>query len=37
MKTTTKQKIAFSMLFLCTIIVILPVLFVLGVIIKNGA
>jgi len=37
MKTTTKQKIAFSFLFLCTVIVVLPVLFVLAVIIKNGA
>lgn len=37
MKTTTKQKVAFSILFLCTIIVLLPVLFVLGVIIKNGS
>ncbi len=36
MKTTTKQKIAFSVLFLCTIIVVLPVVFVLGVIIRNG-
>ena len=36
MKTTTKQKIAFSILFLCTIMVVLPVLFVLGIIIKNG-
>ena len=36
MRTTTKQKIAFSILFLCTIIVVLPVLFVLGVITKNG-
>ena len=36
MKTTTKQKIAFSILFLCTIMVILPVVFVLGTIIKNG-
>lgn len=36
MKTTSKQKIAFSMLFLCTVMVILPVVFVLGTIIKNG-
>lgn len=36
MKTTTKQKIAFSILFLCTIAVVLPVLFVFGVIVKNG-
>lgn len=36
MKTTTKQKIAFSILFLCTVMVILPVVFVLGTIIKNG-
>lgn len=36
MKTTTKQKIAFSVLFLCTVMVILPVVFVLGTIIKNG-
>lgn len=36
MKTTTKQKIAFSILFLCTVMVILPVFFVLGIIIKNG-
>lgn len=36
MKTTTKQKIGFTILFLCTLIVVLPVLFVLVVIIKNG-
>lgn len=36
MKTTTKQKIAFSILFLCTVTVILPVVFILGTIIKNG-
>ncbi len=36
MKTTTKQKIAFAILFLCTVIVVLPVLFVLAVVIKNG-
>ena len=36
MKTTSKQKIAFAILFLCTVIVVLPVLFVLGVVIKNG-
>jgi len=36
MKTTTKQKIAFSVLFLCTVMVILPVVFILGTIIKNG-
>ena len=36
MRTTTKQKIAFSFLFFCTILVILPVFFVLGIIIKNG-
>lgn len=36
MKTTTKQKIGFTILFLCTVIVVLPVLFVLAVIIKNG-
>jgi phosphate transport system permease protein len=35
-KTTTKQKIAFAILFLCTVIVVLPVLFVLAVVIKNG-
>ncbi|MBI3990582.1 MAG: phosphate ABC transporter permease PstA, partial [Candidatus Omnitrophica bacterium] len=37
MKTTTKQKIAFAILFLCTVIVVLPVLFVLAVVVKNGA
>ncbi|MDP1853722.1 MAG: phosphate ABC transporter permease PstA [Candidatus Omnitrophota bacterium] len=37
MKTTTKQKIAFSVLFLCTLIVVLPVLFVLWAILKGGA
>jgi len=37
MKTTTKQKIAFSTLFVCTVIVVLPVLFVLAMILKNGA
>lgn len=37
MKTTTKQKIAFTILFLCTVIVVLPVLFVLAVVVKNGA
>lgn len=36
MKTTTKQKIAFVILFLCTLIVILPVLLMLGIILKNG-
>ncbi|OGX23269.1 MAG: phosphate ABC transporter, permease protein PstA [Omnitrophica WOR_2 bacterium RIFCSPHIGHO2_02_FULL_45_21] len=36
MRTTTKQKIAFSVLFLSTLMVILPVVFVLGTIIKNG-
>lgn len=36
MKTTTKQKIAFGILFLCALIVILPVLFVLATIVKNG-
>lgn len=36
MKTTTKQKLAFSILFLCTVIVVLPVLFILAVAIKNG-
>lgn len=36
MKTTTKQKLAFSILFLCTVIVVLPVLFILAVVIKNG-
>lgn len=36
MKTTTKQKIAFSILFLCTVMVIMPVVFILGTIIKNG-
>ncbi len=36
MKTTAKQKIAFAILFLCTVIVVLPVLFVLAVVIKNG-
>ena len=35
-KTTTKQKIAFSILFLCTLIVVLPVLFVLWAILKGG-
>ncbi|TAN62425.1 phosphate ABC transporter permease PstA [bacterium] len=37
MKAIAKQKIAFSILFLCTVTVVLPVLFVLGIIIKNGA
>ncbi len=36
MKTTTKQKLAFTILFLCTVIVVLPVLFVLAVVIKNS-
>ncbi len=36
MKTTTKQKIAFSILFLCTIIVVLPVVCIFWIIIKNG-
>ena len=36
MKTTSKQKIAFAILFLCTVIVVLPVLFILAVVIKNG-
>lgn len=36
MRTTTKQKIAFSILFLCTLIVVLPVLFVLWAILKGG-
>lgn len=35
-KTVTKQKIAFSILFLCTLIVVLPVLFVLWAILKGG-
>ena len=36
MQTTTKQKIAFNVLFLCTLVVILPVLFVLFIVVKNG-
>ncbi|MDD5730411.1 MAG: phosphate ABC transporter permease PstA [Candidatus Omnitrophica bacterium] len=36
MRTTTKQKIAFSVLFLCTVVVVLPVLFVLFIVVKNG-
>lgn len=36
MKTVTKQKIAFTLLFLCTLIVVLPVLFVLMSILKGG-
>lgn len=36
MKTVTKQKIAFIVLLAATIIVILPVLFMLGIIFKNG-
>lgn len=36
MRTTTKQKIAFTLLFLCTLIVVLPVLFVLMSILKGG-
>lgn len=36
MTTVTKQKIAFSILFLCTLIVVLPVLFVLFSIFKGG-
>ena len=37
MQTTTKQKIAFNILFVCTLVVILPVLFVLFIVVKNGA
>lgn len=37
MKTTTKQKVAFAILFLCTVIVVLPVLFVLATVIKHGS
>ena len=36
MKTTTKQKIAFKILFFSTLVVVLPVLFVLAVVVKNG-
>ncbi len=36
MKTTTKERIAFGALFFCTVIIVLPVLFVLFVVVKNG-
>lgn len=36
MKTQAKQKIAFAVLFFCTLIVVLPVLFVLFAILKGG-
>jgi phosphate transport system permease protein len=36
MQTTTKQKIAFTILFFCTVSVVLPVLFVLVIVVKNG-
>ncbi len=36
MKTTTKERIAFGALFFCTVIIVLPVLFVLFVVDKNG-
>lgn len=36
MKTLTKQKIAFSILFIAILIVVLPVLFILYIILKNG-
>lgn len=36
MKTLTKQKIAFSILFIAILIVVLPVFFILYIILKNG-
>jgi len=36
MKPKTAQKIAFSILFLANILVIIPVILIIGVILKNG-